>query len=90
MAGKVVAGFVCHLRLHLWHVRLQRPGEHHHVNPVAEGARTYLQPSEAVAEPGPGFRPGTFLPVQAAQMQLTHCAYSQDPAFSAAFTFLLI
>lgn len=49
-----------------------------------------LQPSETVAEPGPGFRPGTSLPVLTAQMLLTHCAYSLDPAFTAVFTFLLI
>lgn len=40
MAGKVMAVFICHLRLHLWRTMLQRPGKHHHANPVAEGART--------------------------------------------------
>lgn len=40
MAGKVMAVLICHLRLHLWRIMLQRLGKHHHINPVAEGVRT--------------------------------------------------
>lgn len=40
MAGKVMAGFICPLRLHFWHIMLQRPAEHPHIRAVAEGVRT--------------------------------------------------